>query len=108
MARIRESTPANARVMGYGPAYIALLAQRTGVPLDYPASAADLDAQIRRGKADYVYLSHVHPRDSAHRLGDPLAPASYLQGRAEIAWWRPNAAGGVESALFKVAPGAPR
>ena len=108
MARIRESTPAGARVMWYGPAYIALLAQRTGVPLDYPANAQDLAAQIRRGKADYVYLSHVHPRDSAQRLGDPLAPAPWLHGTAEVAWWRPNGAGGLEAALFKVVPEVPR
>jgi hypothetical protein len=94
--------------MWYGPTYIALIAQRTGVPLDYPASADDLAAQVRRGKADYLYLSHVHPRDSAHRLGDPLAPAPWLRGRADVAWWRPNAAGGVEAALFKLDPGASR
>ena len=78
------------------------------MPLDYPASAEDMAAQIRRGRADYVYLSHVHPRDSAHRLGDPLAPAAYMHGRAEIAWWRPSSAGDIEAALFKVVPEVPR
>src|SRR6185295_17919354 len=104
MARIRDTTPEGARVMWYGPTYIALLAGRTAVPLDPPADAPDLTRQIRRGRPDYVYLSHVHPRDSAHRQGDPLAPARFLRGRAELAWWRPDGAGGADSVLFKVDP----
>ena len=104
MARIRDTTPEGARVMWYGPAYVALLAQRTGVALDYPADFADMAAQVRRGRPDYVYLSHVHPRDSGQRLGDPIAPAAFLQGRADIAWRRLDGAGAVEALLFKVDP----
>ena len=51
---------------------------------------------------DYVYLSRVHPRDSAQRLGDPFAPARFLDGRAETVWWRPGPDGTPQAALFKV------
>jgi hypothetical protein len=102
MARIRDTTPPGARVMAYGPTYIALLASRRGVPLDYPQSAADFAAQLARGRPDYVYLSRVHPRDSAQRLGDPFAPARFLDGRADAVWWRPGADGTPQAALFKV------
>ncbi len=102
MERIRAATPTDARVMWYGPTYIALLAGRTGVALDYPANAEDLAAQRRRGRPDYVYLSRVHPRDSAWRQGDPFAPAQYLARHADVVWWRHDAAGVPEAALFKV------
>ena len=105
MARIGATTPAGARVMGYGPAYIALLAGRRAVPLDYPVDAADMQRQIARTRPDYVYLSHVHPRDSAHRLGDSFAPARFLDGRAEVVWWRPARDGSPDSALFRVTAG---
>ena len=104
MARIGATTPAAARVMGYGPSYIALLAGRRAVPLDYPADAADMQRQISRARPDYVYLSHVHPRDSAHRLGDPFAPARFLEGRSEVIWWRPARDGSPDSALFRLKP----
>jgi hypothetical protein len=102
MARIRDATPEGASVMAYGPTYIALLASRRGVPLDYPADAADMAAQVRRARPDYIYLSRIHPRDSGQRLGDPLAPARHLAGLAEPLWWRPGADGAPEAALYKV------
>ena len=107
MARIRDTTPRDARVMGYGPAYIALLASRRGVPLDYPADAADMAAQVRRERPDYIYLSGVHPRDSAQRLGDPMAPARYLAGHADAVWWRAGADGAPEATLLQVHPDRP-
>jgi hypothetical protein len=102
MARIRETTPEHARVMAYGPVYIALLASRRGVPLDYPVDAADMASQVRRARPDYIYLSRIHPRDSAHRLGDPIRPASHLGSYADPVWWRPGADGAPEAVLFKV------
>jgi hypothetical protein len=102
MAHIRETTPAGASVMWYGPAYIALLASRRGVPLDYPQDAKDMAAQLARARPDFVYLSRVHPRDSARRLGDPLAPARQLESLADAVWWRPGPDGKPEAALFAV------
>jgi len=102
MARIRDTTPPGARVMAYGPTYVALLASRRGVALDYPQGADDFARQIARGRPDYVYLSRVHPRDSAQRLGDPFAPARFLDGRADTVWWRPGPDGTPQAALFKV------
>jgi hypothetical protein len=72
------------------------------VPLDYPADRDDMAAQLRQAQPDYVYLSRIHPRDSAQRLGDPIAPARYLDGLADALWWRPGPDGAPEAALFKV------
>jgi hypothetical protein len=102
MRRIRETTPENARVMAYGPVYIALLASRRAVPLQYPANPSDMAAQVECERPDYVYLSRIHPRDSAQRLGDPLAPARDLAAYADPVWWRNGADGAPEAALFKV------
>jgi hypothetical protein len=102
MDRIRASTREGERVMAHGPAYVALLARRHGVALDPVRDAAGLAQQVRREGADYVYLSTVHPRDSAHRLGDPLAPAAYLAGTASLVWQRAGPDGALEAALFDV------
>ena len=102
MDRIRASTREGERVMAHGPAYVALMAGRHGVALDPVRDAAGLTAQVRHGGADYVYLSTIHPRDSAHRLGDPLAPAAYLAGVATLVWQRPGPDGSLEAALFDV------
>lgn len=88
MERIRQTTPDGARIMWYSPNYVALLAGRHGVPLAYPASREDLAAQVRRTGSDYLYFADVHPRDSAHRLGDPLAPAAYARDFSSVVWSR--------------------
>jgi hypothetical protein len=105
MARIRETTPEAARVMAYGPVYIALLASRHGVALDYPTDASDMAAQVRSRHPDYIYLSRIHPRDSANRLGDPMAPARDIAAYADALWWRPGPDGAAEAALFRVNAG---
>jgi hypothetical protein len=77
----------------------ARLAQ--GVALDYPRDAGT-SRRSSRARPDFVYLSRVHPRDSARRLGDPLAPARLLESLADAVWWRPGPDGTPEAALFAV------
>jgi 4-amino-4-deoxy-L-arabinose transferase-like glycosyltransferase len=100
LARIRESTPESARVLWYSPAYVALLAQRRGVRLERPADAAALAAQARAAKADYVYLANLHPRDSAHRLGNPLDPAAFAEALGTPVWRRSSPDGELRAALY--------
>lgn len=102
--QIRQTTPEGARVMWYLPAYVALLAQREGVALLRPADRAGLDAQLAARKPDYVFLSSVHPRDTAHRDGDPMDALAVLHDRGDIVWQRANAAGVTESVLLKIDP----
>jgi hypothetical protein len=102
MRRIRETTPDDASVMWYGPVYIALLSSRRGVHLDYPADASHMAAQIARSRPDFVYLSHIHPRDSGRRLGDPLAPARFMESMGTPRWWRLAPDGSPEAVLFEV------
>ena len=102
LERIRATTPETARVLWYAPAYVALLAQRHGVRLERPADAAGLAAQVRATRADFIYLANLHPRDSAHRLGDPLDPLAYAQALARVAWSRSSPAGGLQSVLLEV------
>ncbi|HEY2628372.1 MAG TPA: hypothetical protein VGI57_04560 [Usitatibacter sp.] len=100
--QIRNTTPDGARVMWYLPSYVALLAQREGVALLRPADRAGLVAQLAASKPDYVFLSSVHPRDTAHRDGDPMDALPLLRDRGEVIWQRANAAGVVESVLLKI------
>lgn len=88
LERIRATTPANSRVMWYGPSYVALIAGRHGLPMDYAREPAALAEQVRRHKPDFIYFGPVHPRDSAARDGDALAPWSYARAYSEIVWLR--------------------
>jgi hypothetical protein len=100
LARIRASTPAAARVLWYSPAYVSLLAGRHGARLERPADAAALAAQARAARADYLYLANLHPRDSAHRLGNPLDPAAFAEGLGTPVWRRMGPGGELRSVLY--------
>jgi hypothetical protein len=102
--RIRKTTPDSARIMWYLPGYVALLAGREGIPLVRPSDQAALATQVTARRPDYVYLSSVHPRDTAHRDGDPMQALPYLRERGDIVWQRANAAGTTESVLLKIDP----
>ena len=90
--------------MWYLPGYVALLAQREGVALERPTELAGLAAQLAARKPDYVYLSSVHPRDTAHRDGDPMDALPFMRERGDEVWRRANAAGIAESVLLKIDP----
>jgi hypothetical protein len=100
LARIGESTPADARVLWYSPAYVSLLAQRRGVRLERPADARGLAAQAQASGANYLYLANLHPRDSAHRLGNPLDPTAYADTLGTAVWRRLGPAGELRAALY--------
>jgi hypothetical protein len=100
LERIRASTPETARVLWYSPAYVALLAQRRGLRLERPADAAALAQQARAADADYLYLANLHPRDSAHRLGNPLEPAAFAGTLGRAVWERRGPAGELRSVLY--------
>ena len=100
--RIRNTTPENARVAWYVPAYVTLLAERAAVVLDPAIGSANASAYLREARPDYVYLASVHPRDSAHRAGDPLAPLDVVRNYGQIVWQRNGASGSLESALIKI------
>lgn len=102
--QIRHTTPEAARVMWYLPGYVALLAGREGVALQRPVDRAGLEAQLAAKRPDYVYLSSVHPRDTAHRDGDPMDALPYLREHGELIWQRAGASGIAESALVKIDP----
>ena len=88
LERIRTTTPRDARVMWYMPNYIALLSGRRGVALDIPENSDAMANQVRAGQPDFIYLSNVHPRDSAQRHGSPLRPLSFALEYADVVWSR--------------------
>jgi hypothetical protein len=102
MVRLRDSTPSGARIMSYMPNYVALLAQRPGVPLERPANGGEMVAQVRKLEPDYIYLANVHPRDSATRLGNPLDAFRLAQPFTRMVWYRGNAQGNVDAVLLAV------
>lgn len=100
--RIRRTTPENARIAWHVPAYVTLLAERQGVALNSSIASATPSAYFREAQPDYVYLASVHPRDSAHRNGDPLAMLEVVAGYGNVVWRRDNASGSPESVLIKI------
>ena len=104
LERIRSTTPEAASVMWYRPEYVALFARRRGVELENPADAAGAARQIEAKKPDYVYLSAVHPRDTAHRQGDPMAALQAARRYGREVWRRDDGHGGTAAALFATDP----
>lgn len=88
LERIRTTTPREARVMWYMPSYVALLSGRRGVALDIPDNPGAMADQVRAGRPDFIYLSNVHPRDSAQRHGSPLRPLAYALEYSDVVWSR--------------------
>jgi len=102
--RIRATTPEKATVMWYRPEYVALLARRPGVELENPADPVGAARQIAEKRPDYVYLSAVHPRDTAHRQGDPMASLGVARRFGREVWRRDDGRGGYASALIAIDP----
>jgi 4-amino-4-deoxy-L-arabinose transferase-like glycosyltransferase len=100
--RIRASTPSAARVMWYLPDYVALLAQREGVQLDAKADAAALAEDVRRGRADFIYVTAMRLRDEGAGGAEPMAPARQASMYTSTVWARKAATGNLESVLLKV------
>jgi hypothetical protein len=69
MAAIKALTRPEHRVMWVAPSYIALLADRRGIPApDERLSPEAYRKAVRESGADYVLLSAYHPRDTLSDL----------------------------------------
>jgi hypothetical protein len=103
MDSIGRLTRPEDRVMWVAPAYLALLADRRGMP----APRAGLDAgayrvAVRASAADYVFLSVYHPRDTIHDTAWQEG-ARALIGHAKIVHARTHGdKSAVSSILFKL------
>ncbi len=107
MAEIRKLTAPGDRVMWVVPAYIALLADRRGVPA--PPSGLDPDAYrraVREANPDVIFLSRYHPRDTTRDAAWRTAIRA-LNGPGEVLHAR-SRGGQVTSTLLKPAPEALR
>ncbi len=102
LRRIGTTTPIDARVMWYSPAYVALLSGRRAFRLERPADTGELEAQLRASGADYLYLAQLHPRDSARRLGHPLDPLVQAEHLARVLWRRDGPGGEPRGVLLEV------
>ncbi|HEX4780619.1 MAG TPA: hypothetical protein VH301_07690 [Usitatibacter sp.] len=104
LERIAQGTPESATVMWYQPECVALLAHRRGVALDNPADGKGLAAQLQARRPDYLYLSAVHPRDTAHRQGDPMESLGVARRYGREVWRRDDGRGGPAAALIQMDP----
>jgi hypothetical protein len=65
MRAIRELTKPEDRVMWVAPSYLALLADRRGIPApDARLGPEAYREAVRKSGADYIFLSRYHPRDT--------------------------------------------
>ena len=103
LERIRSTTPENASVMWYTPGFMPLVARRRGVAMDIIENAAGLAQQVRTLRPDYIYFASIHPRDSAGRHGNPLAPWVHARSYTDVVWQRTGTpSGDLQSILLKV------
>ena len=88
------------------PAYLALLAGRYGLPAPPEGlSPADYRRRVLEGRADYVFLSVYHPRDTVSEAAWKTGTAA-LFGKAGIAYARTRRDGSLGAILLRPNPGA--
>jgi hypothetical protein len=103
MEAIRSKTGPGDRVMWVTPSYVALLADRRGVPAPPDAlSPQSYRLAVQESGADFVFLSVFHPRDTLRDVAW-RAGIEALGNRAQVVHARPGSAGSV---LLRV-PDAP-
>lgn len=89
MDAIKAITRPGDRVMWVTPSYIALLADRRGVPA--PPNHLDGEAYrqaVLESRADYVFLSEYHPRDTISGTAWSVGMAALLAERPRIVHMR--------------------
>lgn len=103
MEAIGSLTRPQERVMWVTPSYIALLANRRGIPAPDPAKAPDeYRRAVQEAMADYLFLSQYHPRDTI-RDAAWRAATSAMMGEAAIVHARIRTVDGqVTSLLLKL------
>jgi len=100
MEQIGRLTRAEDRVMWVAPAYLALLAGRSGVAAPDPALAPAAYRQaVRDSGAGYVFLSLYHPRDTI-RTAAWQAGTSALIGHAKVVHTRTRDGGSVMTSIL--------
>jgi hypothetical protein len=107
MESIRALTQPGDRIMWVVPSYIALLADRRGVPAPAPELApADYRKAVLGSGPDFVFLSVYHPRDTIRDTAWRAGRAA-LDEDAQIVHVRRRADGSPGSLLLRPAGSAP-
>jgi hypothetical protein len=103
MGEIANLTRPEDRVMWVAPAYLALLADRRGVPAPDSGLGPEAYRQaVRESGADYVFLSRYHPRDTLRTVAWQSGTLA-LAGQAKPVHVRTQDGGSVvTSMLLKV------
>jgi len=104
MQAIRALTRPEDRVMWVAPSYLALLADRRGVA----APGANLGPEayresVRRSRADYVFLSRYHPRDTIRDTAWQAGLRALAADAKAVHTRAPDGASMVTSILLKTA-----
>jgi hypothetical protein len=100
MEEIRKHARAGDRVMWVAPSYLALLADRRGIPAPQAElSPAAYRQAVRESGADYVFLSRYHPRDTI-RADAWQAGTRALTGHAKVVHLRTQDGGSVVTSML--------
>jgi len=103
MGEIRKRTKPGERVMWVAPAYIALLADRRGVPAPPSGLAPDAYRRaVREAGPDAIFISRYHPRDTIRDAAWRTASAA-LTGPREVLHERVRG-GQVSAVLLRPSP----
>lgn len=101
MEIIRALTRPEHRIMWVAPSYLALLADRRGVPAPAAGPAPEAYRRaVRDSGADYVFLSRYHPRDTLSDAAWQAGVRALAQGMDAV-HARAQAGGAVTSLLLK-------
>lgn len=102
MEAIRRLTRPEDRIMWVAPSYIALLADRRGIPAPAAGLAPeDYRRAVHRADPDYLYLSTYHPRDTISDAAWRTGMAA-MSAQADVVHARKPGDGATGSALLRI------
>lgn len=103
--RIRESTPASARIAWSLPDYIALLSGRFGVDVPQATDPGRFAAQLAARGVQYLYVNARPMREEGPAAADPLAAARLSSPYSDPVWIRNDPEGKPAAWLLRIDPG---
>ncbi len=102
-ARIKDSVPADEKIMYFLPSYLAILSDRSGEKAPSPIESIKYQQIARESGARYIFLTRLHPRNTLLSYSG-FEGSENLKGWTQQLWCSHSENGELVSCLYKITP----
>mgnify|MGYP004101128211 FL=1 len=85
LKKVAVLTEPDAMVAWFSPMYVHLLSKRRSVPIPIKPDTEKIEALLKRSRADYVFLSRIHPRQYSDKVNGLIFLDDYAR-LGEVIW----------------------